>query len=239
MIGCGDGTELLFLRATLPDSQILALDYVDGVSEQRKRMVGMEFIGGDLHRHLKSLQPVYDLIFSNHTLEHMYTPEETLATLFQLLVPGGVLVSTLPMDANPGSPFLGRVESLATAEHIHPLDYVFLDAGHPWKTNPGNLNATLQAAGFSKVLLYKRAAHLTRELNSGDRTLPILQGLSVATHHVLFGLPRSVLKLLFPNRVPEKVVKGLLAIERRTPFGANSVKNRYTHETLIYATKTA
>jgi SAM-dependent methyltransferase len=239
VIGCGDGTELLFLRAFLPEAKILALDYRDNVAAQQKKMIGMEFIAGDMHLHLSSLAPVYDLIFSNHTLEHLYAPEKTIATLYRLLVSGGTLVSVLPMDGNPGSPFLRRVQRLMAAKQVHPIDYPFLDAGHPWKTNPCNVNATLHSAGFSQVVLYRRAAHLTRQAGSRWGTLPIRQALAVAAYRVLFGTTRSFLKLLFPATVPEKLVKGLFAIERRTPFGATRVRNRYTHEALIYAVKSS
>jgi SAM-dependent methyltransferase len=237
VIGCGDGTELLFLRVFLPEAQILALDYRDHVPVQLKKMVGMEFIPGDMQRHLRALAPEYDLIFSNHTLEHLYAPEETISALCRLLVSGGTLVSVLPMDGNPGSPFLPRVQRLMTAKQVHPVDYPFLDAGHPWKTNPCNVNAMLHSAGFSQVVLYARAAHLTRETASRWGSLPIRRALAVAAYRLTFGTTRSVLKLLFPATAPEKVVKGLFAIEGRTPFGANRVKNRYTQETLIYAVK--
>lgn len=237
VIGCGDGTELLFLRAMLRGASILALDYRDSVTPERKRLIGMEFIGGDMHRHLETLRPEFDLVYSNHTLEHMYAPEQTLATLCGLLVSGGSFVSALPMDANPGSPFLNRIAELAAADRIHPIDYVYLDAGHPWKTHPANLEATFRSAGFSQISLYQRATHPGRVTGHYGKKLQSRQRFSIAGNRLLFGPPRAALKAIFPGDIPDKLVKLLLAVERRTPFGTNIIKTRYTQEVLVSAIK--
>lgn len=238
VIGCGDGMELLFLRAVLPEASITAIDYHDSLTPEVKATVALAFLEGDFDQHLHSLAGDYDLIFSNHTLEHFYTPDERIQTLHGLLAPGGSLISTLPVDANPGSPFLNKVERMMTAaKRFHPLDLVFLDAGHPWKTNPVDLNRTLHDAGFSHVRIYQRAQHLSRFVAGGRLRLETGKRVGLALHALFFGIPRTLAKLLLVEKALTGICRIQLALERRVWFGSNNLKNRYTEEVSIRATK--
>lgn len=236
VLGCGDGTELMFLRAVLPEAKITALDYTDSVSSACKQATGVRFFQGDMNALLAGFTQEFDLISSNHTLEHLYTPNEVLMTLAGLLLPHGILVSTLPMDGMAGSPFLQKVEDAATRKTAHILDVVYLDAGHPWKTNPDDLNATLQETGFEQPHLYQREQHLSRVTPGDEKRLKSELALGVTLHTIFFGWPRSFAKLLSKNP-PALFSKGMLAAERRVWFGANRLKNRYTQEVLILARK--
>jgi 2-polyprenyl-3-methyl-5-hydroxy-6-metoxy-1,4-benzoquinol methylase len=238
VIGCGDGMELLFLRSILPQANITAIDYRDSLTPEVKALVNLVFLEGDFRLYLDSLAAGdYDLIFSNHTLEHLYAPDETIKILCGLLAPGGSLISTLPMDANPGSPFLSKVARIAAAKAVHPLDLVFLDAGHPWKTNPADLNRTLHAAGFNDVRIYQRAKHLSRYVAGGRLRLETGKKVGLALHALFFGTTRNLAKALFHKRAPARICRILLAMERRVWFGSNNLKNYYTYEALIHATK--
>jgi SAM-dependent methyltransferase len=179
----------------------------------------------------------FDLIFSNHTLEHLYTPEEVLATLAGLLVDHGVLISTLPMDAMPDSPFLSKLIDAATRKIIHPLDLVYLDAGHPWKTNPADLNATLQEVGFEQPHLYQRLEHLSRPLALGETSFKAAFFVGMTLHTFFFGLPRALAKRLFPQDPPAIISRCLLGTERRIWFGTNLLKNKFSQEVLVLARK--
>ncbi len=164
VIGCGDGMELLFLRAVLPAAAITAIDYGNTLLPGLQAAVGFRFLQGDMNTHLRSLTREYDLVFSNHTMEHLYTPDEMLALLTSLLLPLGHLVAVLPMAGKPGVPFLRRIHA-AAGKATHPMDMVYLDAGHPWKTSPGDLKQTFAAAGLTGVTLYQRIGHLSRPLH--------------------------------------------------------------------------
>ena len=238
VIGCGDGIELLFLRAVLPDANLTAVDYGDHLTQALKQTTQVQFHAGDMTTILGSFTEKFDLVFSNHTLEHMYMPDEIIAVLSGLLRENGTLVSTLPMDAAEGSPFLDKLTGIAKEKNVHPVDLVYLDTGHPWKTNPSDLRQTFQAAGFRNVELYQRAEHLPRWFAGSEKQLQSRRDLDLKLHALFFGMPRTVIKALF-SRPPVILVRLLLAAERRVWFGANKVKNLYTEEVCVIAHKQA
>ncbi len=239
ILGVGDGMELLFLRAVLPEARITAIDYHDSVPEAVKQAVKLRFLEGDMNAHLQALRAEFDLIMSNHTMEHFYTPDETIGTLFGLLARAGVLIGTLPMDGKPGSPFLERVQRIAAKKHVRPVDLVFLDSGHPWKTTPADLEGTLRRAGFQEVTVYQRAEHLSRPVPGTRAEYRRGRRLGLVLHGAFFRLPRALGRLLPGSGAQAMFAKVLLAAERRVWFGSNNLKNRYTEEALVYATKAA
>jgi 2-polyprenyl-3-methyl-5-hydroxy-6-metoxy-1,4-benzoquinol methylase len=236
VVGCGNGMELLFLRAALPDASLTAVDYADSLTPQVKTATGVRFLGGDMNEILETLDRKFDLVSSNHTLEHMYSPDQMIATLSGLLREDGALISTLPMDAVEGSPFLDKVTEIARNGEVHPIDVVYLDAGHPWKTNPADLQATFLSAGFAKVDLYQRAEHLSRPVAATQAKFHGRKKLGLKLHALFFGAPRAIAKAL-SKAPPAIVVRALLAAERRTWFGANMLKNLYTQEVCVVAYK--
>jgi SAM-dependent methyltransferase len=239
VLGCADGTELMFLRAVLPEATITAVDYEDIISEARKRAIGVRFFHGDMNAILASFGQEFDLISSNHTLEHLYTPNEILTTLAGLLRNHGALISTLPMDGMEGSPFLGKVKKVAISKTVHPLDVVYLDAGHPWKTNPTDLVATMKETGFERPFLYQRQQHLSRAIPFGERRFKAKLVIGKMLHTVFFAWPRSLMKVIFSKNPPRILNVCLLGAERRVWFGSNLLKNIFTQEILVLAYKVA
>jgi 2-polyprenyl-3-methyl-5-hydroxy-6-metoxy-1,4-benzoquinol methylase len=237
VIGCGNGVELLFLCAVLPQAKITALDYRDELSPALKRATGVRLLVGNMNEILPSLDQEFDLISSNHTLEHLYKPTETLATLASVLRPKGALISTLPMDGMSNNPFLIDVKKVVESKNSHPLDIVYLDAGHPWKTNPVDLVATLGEAGFEPPLLYQREEHLSRVANGGEQQLRRGLAIGKVLHTMTFRLSREILKIVFPRNPPILVSRILLAAELRLWFGTNRLKNTFMQEVLVLAKK--
>ena len=237
ILGVGDGVELLFLRAVLPAARLTALDYVDALLPGIAAATGVTLITGDMHAHLRGLPREYDLVFSNHTLEHMYAPDATLATLAGLLVPGGHIVSTLPLMGEPGSPFLDRVRAFAGQSErraIHPVDAVFFDLGHPWKTNPADIAATLARAGFSGVRVYQRAGHAGRPMAATADELAHRRRTAILLYRVFLAPLRRVARWLTPL-APGQIPRLLFALERRLPFGVNNTMNRLSEEACFVA----
>jgi SAM-dependent methyltransferase len=241
VLGVGDGVELLFLRAVLPGAQLTALDYVDALLPGIAAATGVTLLTGDMHEHLRVLGSesagAFDLIFSNHTLEHMYAPDATLAAVAGLLGRGGHIVSALPLMGQPGSPFLERVRGFAEQSErreIHPVDAVLFDLGHPWKTNPADIAATLGRAGFGEVRVYQRAGHLGRPMVATAEELDRRRGTALLLYRVLLAPLRWAARLLTPL-APRKVPRLLFALERRLPFGVNNTMNRLSEEACFVA----
>jgi SAM-dependent methyltransferase len=239
VIGCGDGIELLFLRAVLPEAQITAIDYHDSLLPGILDAAEVTLLVGDMHVHLRTLLPVYDLIFSNHTLEHLYDPDLTLAVLASLLKSGGHMLSVLPMNGQTGSPYLERVHRLVeqrsstVARRIPMLDFVYLDFGHPWKTNPADISATLLRAGFEDIDIFQRRDHLCRPTEASRAELKRKRKFAVFLNTAIFGPIHFVAKTLFPGGAPLRLRSLIFAIERRLPFGANRSSNAFTEEALF------
>lgn len=241
VIGCGNGIEVVFLRAVLPDARIMAIDYYDARLPQLGATVDMQFLQGDICEHLESFDRSYDLIFSNHTLEHLYAPDEVLAIFSKLLLKGGCLLSTLPMAGKEGTPFLRKVRRFATLQdgrdkrEIHPLDLVYFDSGHPWKTNPDDLSFTVESAGFKKVKIFQRENHLSRPARLSPLNYRLKRRIMISMNSMFIGIPRRLLISLFPRETPAWLTRSFFAMERRLPFGTNYVMNLFSEEALFLA----
>jgi SAM-dependent methyltransferase len=241
VLGCGDGLELIFLRAVLPQARIMAIDYYKNLLPGLEEAVSVTFRAGDVAKLLPTLERDYDLVFSNHTLEHLYEPDEVLKTLVGLLISGGHILSIMPMVGLDGTPFLEEVRrfmaKLAVDPNaaIHPLELVYFDPGHPWKTNPDDLAATLQASGFKDVKIFQRENHRSRPLQLSTEQYGRRRAWMTLLNRIFIGLPRRLAVLLFPRKVPAKLPVYFYAAERRLPFGTNYVMNLFSEEALFLA----
>jgi SAM-dependent methyltransferase len=235
VMGCGDGIELIFLRAVLPNARLTAVDYYNSLLPGLQEAVGVELHQGDLSVLLPSLQREFDLLYSNHTMEHLFDPDATLGTLASLLVPGGCLVSVFPMHGSPGSPYTEFARRVATENRpVHPVDFVSLDLGHPWKSNAGDVVRTFEAAGFGKTELFQRIGHLSRGLKRAAGVYERERKRQMALNRWLLAPTRWLIRHLFPSRhTPSFVIRLWFALERRVPFGTNTVMNHYTDEVLV------
>ena len=230
--GCGSGDELVLLRAAFPAAEIHAVDWGSGPSLERLRAADVAFRQGHLDDLLGSGDG-FDLIFSNHTVEHLYDPAAALARLGDALAKHGVLVSSLPLDGSPDDAFSGALAGWArnpsTASH---LEMGWLDPGHPWKSNAADLVETLNEAGFPQVRLYQRADSLVRGkpfdeagLRAFRRRYGILNRVTVKPLH-------AVAKPLAGMRPARRVLVGA---ETRVPWGDNRFKNAQSREIAFVA----
>lgn len=233
-IGCGDGSELAVIRAAFPDVRIDAIDWECQVAPAGQIALNVTVETANFIEDLTRETRQYDAIFSNHVIEHLYHPDETLRDFRRWLAPGGALVSALPLDADPDRPFIESMLKLLQQEPpISALDLDRVDFGHPWKTNLADLRRTLQAAGYETVELFQRADHLSR-FRRGTRA----ENLSARRRGELlcsaaFGLPRSLLKLI-PG-APYPIRKSLFALESRCWFGHAQLKSLLAPEALFVA----
>lgn len=237
-IGSGEGHELAFIRARLPQARIVVMDYVTKVLPGLLEAAQAEFLQGDLVEGLRHHKEKHDAVFSNHTLEHMYDPEDVLCLVFQVLLPGGVLVSGLPMDADPQAALQKEILDLAQhANRLHALDMGLFDAGHPWKTHPADVAKVLRSSGFGEVSVMQRADVPARTVLHGQGSNDSRRARGVLAYRLSFAPARAVLKRIWPNGGPVIVRRLLVAAERRVPFGANRLQSQHSPDMLIVATK--
>jgi len=233
-IGCAGGSELVVIRSAFPDAIIEAMDWECTISPADQSVLGVRVEINNFIEPLASESRQYDAIFSNHVIEHLYNPDDTLGSLRQWLVPGGVLVSALPMDGDPDCPFVDSMLKLvARTESLSPLDLDCIDLGHPWKTNLSDLYHTLVQAGFEGVEFYQRFDHISRP-RSGTRKSHRLYLTRGKRWHAIFLSPLRTLLRLVPGS-PRWIRRLLFAVECRVWFGHNSLKNSLAPEVLFVA----
>jgi SAM-dependent methyltransferase len=237
-IGCGGGTELVLLRARFPDARITALDYTTYVQggKQALDLLNVEFIEGDIFetvRNLRSRGACFDLIFSNHVIEHFYEPDEQIASLALLLSAGGMFAAGVPLDAYPLADLLAKTSQAPGS--IHPLDMNWLDVRHPWKTNESDLAETFINAGLGEVTIYRRE-------NRASRTIPIsLDGCRRRERRgrriYAFSLQPliAVAKVIFGPTPPRRLARLLFAVDRRLWFGRYRLKVDVQPEVFVTA----
>lgn len=241
VIGCGCGLEMVFLRAVLPEAHFTAIDYKKCFLPGLEEIVGgITFLEGDINALLRKLNREYDLFYSNHTIEHLYDPDTTLGLIARLVIPGGTMVSCLPAISMEGTPCLDQVRKFMEKkeanpeQQIHPMDLVYFDPGHAWKTNPGDLVATLNRAGVSHVTIYQREDHWSRAYRGNRGKYLRERRRMVRLNRWIFAPLRGLIKL-FPVSVGEKMYRYVYALERRLPFGTNRVINCFSEELLFVA----
>lgn len=237
-IGAGEGHELAFIRARLPQARIVVIDYMAKALPGLLEAVKAEFVQGDLVEGLRHHGERHDAVFSNHTLEHMYDPEEVLSLVFQVLRPGGVVVSGLPMDADLSAALHKEIVELAgRANRLHAMDMGLFDAGHPWKTHPADLAEVLMNCGFSEIHVMQRADVPARTALHGQGSTDSQRTWGVLAYRMSFAPARALLKKLWPGGGPLLVRRVLVAAERRVPFGANRLQSQHSPDMLMVATR--
>ncbi len=88
-IGCGEGDELAVIRAAFPTAELHAIDWECKVSPAGLAALNVTFETANFLDRLEVEQRQYDAIFSNHVIEHLFDPDNTLRHLRNWLTPGG------------------------------------------------------------------------------------------------------------------------------------------------------
>lgn len=239
-IGCGDGDELLFLRARYPNAKMTALDYPKQ-SEIRDRITKVsncEFIAGDIFESLEALKTrgeSFDLIFSNHVIEHFFEPDEQLRAITQLLSPNGEFSAGLPLDAYPHRKLLARTAKSAAT--IHSLDLNWLDPRHPWKTNELDLAVTLRNANLRNVTIYQRRSHASRSHPISLEGCQRRERRGALLYALLLKVPFTALKICFGRNPPRRVARLVFALDRRLWFGRYRLKCEVQPEVFVTASR--
>jgi SAM-dependent methyltransferase len=219
-LGCGEGDEIAALRARLPRARIQGLDWVEKTLPGLLNATRAQFAHGDFNCLLAERKDSFDLVFSNHVLEHSFDPDGLLRAIHASLKPGGLMVSALPLDGESGN--LVYRELLERVRRHHPLgrsDAMFLAAGHPYTTNVSELTRTMLDAGFNSVRVMYRP---WRPTLFDDFDVADLRRRSLAhmkRYRVSHGVAHSILGASLGDRTPLAIWRALAAIDSRSPFG--------------------
>jgi SAM-dependent methyltransferase len=205
-LGCASGHECVVMRGLFPEAEIDACDYRIAIPDAWQAALELRSVARPIGDFLAEGDRRYDLVFSNHTLEHMADPIGVLARIRERLQPGGTLVSAVPLEADSTNPFYREVlESAEASRSIHPLDLEPWSLCHFWKTNPADLHAALASVGFSEIRFYFRSQYPSGWRNEDPmhrnsferwrRLAALLEGVTLAP-------ARRALKALFRERPP-------------------------------------
>jgi SAM-dependent methyltransferase len=233
ILGSASGREALFVRHQLPDARIVVADFEDERLPNLERALGVEFYQGDFNELLANNPSSFDVVFSNHVLEHLFDPARTLQLSKHALRPGGRLISALPLDGQPRAPFSG----VLNVTELHPLDMCTVDVAHAWKTNISELTRELRASGFRELSFRGR----DKFFSAAERTYPSRAAferrarVGLVLNRALFGTTRAALKKVFPHEAPYWLVRACFGLEQRVWFGSNRLKNEFSLEALVVA----
>lgn len=233
VLGSATCREALFIRHRLPQARIVCADFEDSRLDNVERALNVEFRHGDFNDLLAEHVGSFDVVFSNHVLEHLFDPGRTLRLARRALTPEGCLVSALPLDGQLKTPF----SQVLNARTLHPLDVYTVDVAHAWKTNVSELLRELRAAGFTEFALTGRDKYysVADRVCADRRAFERRARIGLFWNRALFGSARAVLKRVFPAEVPRLVMKLAFGVEQRVWFGANRLKNEFSIECLVVA----
>jgi 2-polyprenyl-3-methyl-5-hydroxy-6-metoxy-1,4-benzoquinol methylase len=155
-VGPGQGYELVYLRLAFPFSEIYYIDHVDQVDETIKTLVSANRIGIDLMEDNKSHYLSFDMIFSNHCLEHFCDPISVLKRMLNLAKNEGIVATAIPTDLDSRLPLSSTLLKLINNPELVTLfDGPLLDIGHSLKLDETFLDILRGIEGFFNTIEYK------------------------------------------------------------------------------------
>ncbi|TDP71395.1 class I SAM-dependent DNA methyltransferase [Roseateles toxinivorans] len=104
-IGCGRGWTLEALRAQFPDLTLAGVEpSLDNSTIAREQ--GFEVLTGTLQQVLPQIDRRFDVLFSNHVLQHTVDPVQFLADHLPLLAEDGLVVLSMQDASSPSNELL-------------------------------------------------------------------------------------------------------------------------------------
>ena len=237
-VGYHTGHELLFLRAAAPRAEIFAIDWLDRSDPKIIELVKAKTFNGNLLYELQKFRGEFDVVFSNHVLEHMYDPDRAIAILFDCLATGGSFLCGLPLDGSRGDVYEGDwLRCDLDTGNLRRVDMGHIDPGHPWKTSVADLAATFGRIGLTDIQVFCRPNHLTRDAELSLAELKSFRSRGRTLNRIFFGPLRTLIHSLFHDSPPPFLLKCLFALERRIWFGSNRFKNAQSLEVVAFCRK--
>ncbi len=102
-VGCGAGRTLLAVgKLGIPATGLDPEPKAIKLAEQEAKRLNLDhllkFMAADYHFFAKSHRRQYDTVICSEVAEHIESPDQLIATMYQLLAPGGKLIFTTPHD---------------------------------------------------------------------------------------------------------------------------------------------
>jgi len=115
--GCGIGLTSVYLTTNF-NCDCFGIDYSlerIKIAEQNKTQ-SCEFVTGDVNHWLDESDRLFDVILAFEIIEHLTHPEDVIVKLKKHLVPGGILIGSLPYQDTPGGPHLSAFKDKSDIE---------------------------------------------------------------------------------------------------------------------------
>ena len=239
--GCSTGRECIALKALFPHARQVLLDFNLQIPAAWATELNIEAMKTMTLEKYSAQEPAgFDLIFSNHTLEHLPDPDEALGQLYSLLNPGGVIVSAIPLEWYEGSQSKRAMEKMKAEGTLHQLDCAELQLGHLWKASPRDVADTLERVGFTRARLVQRVDYPSGWRNHRPMHRLDLQRrekLGLALNNVFLKPLRAVLKRTFPHGMPDVAARAYFALEARLWFSSMQLHHTTVRELTFVAVK--
>lgn len=242
-IGCAGADECIVLRALFPDAALSGCDFDLRLPDDRAELLGLAAEACPIDDYLEKRPAQFDLVFSNHTLEHLTDPAKVIARVYSAISPGGTFVSGIPIEAHASNPFYKEVCALAESGRVpYWLDLESLWMAHVWKTNPDHLLSVLKECGFENIRFYRRSDYPTAWRNhdpiDGDTTRKWLAA-GRRLEKVTLAPLRATLKAVFGRSPPAWIVKRYYQTAQRLWFSKMRLVPLCIHEVAFVAKKPA
>ena len=238
VLGCGKGYELAFLRFAAPYATITAIEFKQNVDIEVLKKLDIVFLQYDAKKFLDEKLETYDLIFSNHVLEHFGNPDALMKLIFEILREGGSMVAALPLDLDHTTPYSDKLGALCSnPETISLLDAAYLDIGHSWKATYQDVGSTLMNAGYGEIKLILRNFSYENIGETFEQYVMSKKRFGLIFNYLLIDLPRKIMKVIFGKKIPRKVHQLFVYLDLNLWFGSNTLKSALAPELLVIAVK--
>ena len=169
-------------------------------------------------------------------IEHSFDPDELLRSIRASLMPGGQLVSAIPLDGEAESPIFKQALSLAREpDRIQRSDMFFINVGHPYKTNASEFADTLLAAGFGRFEVAYRPWSPTCYHSFDEDALSASRATHMKLHDASTRLLFSAVNRVFFNNPPLAALRALGVVDSRWPFGLIRMHTHKSMEAVVIA----
>jgi SAM-dependent methyltransferase len=124
-VGCGNGSSI-FIKTIIPSASIYGLDICDyNQTEESKKLYENYILTSpdNFHLVIEDFNENFDLIISNHNIEHCNNPHHTFSAMVDKLAPGGRLFIATPSISSVNFPSRdGTLNFYDDKTHKHPVD---------------------------------------------------------------------------------------------------------------------